>query len=225
MRQSQQHSAGKKEHSKCCSKPSKNIGVGSIYGLFDPTTGTLRYIGKTKYTPAVRVKGHVGNAKAGGRTHLCNWLRSLRVPPITKVLKRVPLSELNAAEVSMIRWHRQRGTPLVNTTAGGDGGTTKPGRTLTQEQKDKIGAGNRGVKKPWLAERNRKSPPFTGFKHSEETKAVMAEKARGRKHPELAAYNRRPEVREARRYKAIEQWRTKRGAILSGIHKYHAGNK
>jgi hypothetical protein len=46
--------------------------VGSIYGLFDPTTGTLRYIGKTKYTPAVRVKGHVGNAKAGGRTHLCN---------------------------------------------------------------------------------------------------------------------------------------------------------
>lgn len=198
---------------------SKTIGVGRIYGLYDPDTGELRYIGKTCHTPAVRLKGHLRNAERGARTHLCNWLRSLDRPPHYKVLKTTTLEALNAAEVSMIRWHRSRGTALTNTTDGGDGGATTRGRVWSQEDRERhsrrlIGIPHRGV-----AENNRRNPPIKKgtFKHSEETKRKIAATKIGRPRPDLVGKAASQETRRKIQQATKQQWQTKREAMLAAL--------
>jgi hypothetical protein len=46
-----------------------------IYGLFDPRTGELRYVGKAR-DPQKRLKGHLA---ARRRTPVYDWIGALRV--------------------------------------------------------------------------------------------------------------------------------------------------
>lgn len=90
-----------------------------LYGLFDPKTGALRYIGKTGLLLRVRLNCHVSKAKKG-RNHLHNWIRKVG-RPVIELLEEVEGSG-SEAEVQMIAFARLMKTPLVNYTAGGEAG-------------------------------------------------------------------------------------------------------
>jgi hypothetical protein len=55
--------------------------VATIYGLYDPDTDELRYVGKTVRTPRRRMLSHRDDAKSKQR-YLYNWWRSCSSDPI-----------------------------------------------------------------------------------------------------------------------------------------------
>lgn len=81
-----------------------------IYGLLDPDTNELRYIGKTHKRREVRLAEHLNDAKDGRQTLLAVWIRSLLAKdrtPVAFVLERVPgASDWKEAEQRHIRFWR-----------------------------------------------------------------------------------------------------------------------
>lgn len=105
----------------------------ATYILADPTTGAIRYVGKTKQKTRERLRRHVRDAlekSADGawadRTHRANWIRSLlnhgQEPVLKEIYHYATLEEVNAAERFLIRHIRPVKPDLTNTTDGGDGG-------------------------------------------------------------------------------------------------------
>ena len=64
-----------------------------IYGLLDPTTNEIRYIGKTHKRRELRLQEHIEQARTGVETEVYKWIRCVlsksEVPHIF-VLERVP---------------------------------------------------------------------------------------------------------------------------------------
>lgn len=97
-----------------------------IYGLSDPRTNQLRYVGKTRQTLARRLGRHLSPSYLRALTHKNRWLRSLLragVHPVIEVLEvcASPLL-LDEAERFHIAYWRMIGAHLTNGTDGGDGG-------------------------------------------------------------------------------------------------------
>lgn len=102
-----------------------------IYGLFDPDTGALRYVGKAKSASA-RFKRHLNESTHETRpVHV--WIAGLvklgKLPRLG-VLETVPLSEWVDAEIRLIALHRQTSN-LLNVADGGD----RPSQTTEQRRK------------------------------------------------------------------------------------------
>ena len=94
-----------------------------IYGLVDPITGQLRYIGRS-CSGLRRPRRHtIPSELAKDQTHKGRWLRSLDTArPQIVVIQQLPDSELlNEAERFWIAYFRQLGCPLTNLTDGGEG--------------------------------------------------------------------------------------------------------
>lgn len=114
-----------------------------IYGLLDPRTNEVRYVGKSTYG-LERPKKHQRKSILK-RDHKSNWLRQLFDVGLTCLI--VVLEELhdgqdiNERETSWIAYGRSLGWNLTNLTIGGDGSS---GYRLSEEQKEKIGAAHRG---------------------------------------------------------------------------------
>lgn len=146
---------------------------GVIYGLCDPDTLELRYVGKTTRDSQVRLKGHLDDARRHPSTRLHYWLRSLTrrgAKPSLLVLERTSSEKpiLDEAERRWIREMRAAGARLCNLTDGGDGfssghtvtATTRRrisramrGKTKSAEHREKIAASLRGRKtKPCSSE-------------------------------------------------------------------------
>lgn len=98
----------------------------------------MRYVGKTKQKLMRRYRNHLKDAreKVAGKwtdkTHRANWIRHVldagSEPEMWEVWRYATLGEVNGAEKMLIKSFRSVDTPqarLVNTTAGGDGGTTR----------------------------------------------------------------------------------------------------
>lgn len=95
----------------------------SIYGLFDPRNGQLRYIGKTTNV-SKRMEKHYGEARAGSRLHSRRWLDGLLALGLRAdivVLEEVAPEYANEAERFWIASMRLAGSDLTNQTIGGDG--------------------------------------------------------------------------------------------------------
>jgi hypothetical protein len=94
-----------------------------IYGLCDPQTGELKYIGKTCASLARRLSAHLNDVKRG-RVYIPRhrWIASLHpdTPEIFEI-ERVPSSQWQEAEQFWIAYFRSIGCILFNATAGGDG--------------------------------------------------------------------------------------------------------
>ena len=90
-----------------------------IYGLMGDDD-EIRYVGQTVNTER-RLKGHVKLSRAGYRSHLYNWIRSLPHSPRLKVLSVVPDCCGNRAEVACIALFKALGLRLTNATDGGEG--------------------------------------------------------------------------------------------------------
>lgn len=96
----------------------------TIYGLSDPLTGDVRYVGKTWYRPERRLTYHLTHSKKS-RLASGNWIRSLVNKGLRPVLFEIEKVELDAdwqsREKHWIAHYRNAGARLLNHTDGGDG--------------------------------------------------------------------------------------------------------
>lgn len=117
-----------------------------IYGLFDPRTGELRYVGKSTTGVRHRVSSHLYPSSLRDRTLKIGWLKSLLkrgLKPEAEVIEAVAQkTDLDEAERHHIAMFRALGCRLTNMTSGGDG---LGGMSPTAETREKIAAAQRGV--------------------------------------------------------------------------------
>lgn len=151
-----------------------------VYGLTDPRTGGIRYVGRSS-TGLARPRAHFKALESEtDLSHRVRWLR---------VLQRLGLSygiiilehcrnkdHLYEAEERWILAGRRLGWELTNSTAGGKDGPL----SLTPEHRAKIAAAARGRPRPDL---------------------------KGKPNPAVAARNRDPDIREMRRRQALSRER------------------
>jgi len=94
-----------------------------IYALYDPTIGSIRYIGQS-CNGMLRPKSH-RHKSSSSQPHLKNWVRSLEAKGIEygiMVVQRCSSQEeLNIAEINWIRAMRVAGCDLINKSSGGFG--------------------------------------------------------------------------------------------------------
>ena len=95
-----------------------------IYGLIDPNTKEIRYIGKTNNYKR-RLLAHHSPSRLKLNTHHNNWIKSLininQKAEIMIIESYDNYEELNQAEIDMIAYLRFIGCKLTNGTLGGDG--------------------------------------------------------------------------------------------------------
>jgi hypothetical protein len=115
----------------------------TIYGLCDPETGEVRYIGKTTRVLTVRLSAHMSSTRRGGRTHRDNWMRSLGAPPGIRPILVVEGATGAEMEQRVIAMYRGRGARLTNLTDGGEG---TPGIVRSAEWRAKLSVALRGRK-------------------------------------------------------------------------------
>lgn len=146
-----------------------------IYGLIDPTSGRLRYIGRTGRTLGQRMRNHIKDVKRKDRglqrNHRTHWLRSLLDRGLLPSIVLIEECSGNGAceEIYHVALARADGCQLVNSTAGGDGCFG-----ATPELREKMRIARKG------------------FRHSEETKALLKDQVRARY---AAGYTLSPEAR------------------------------
>lgn len=92
-----------------------------IYGLVDPESGLIRYIGKS-IRPAERLQNHMNEISNCHRSH---WLQSLKARGLRAdmaILERIDGAyPWQHSERFWIAYGRANGWPLTNNTDGGDG--------------------------------------------------------------------------------------------------------
>lgn len=133
-----------------------------IYGLCDPSTGQLRYVGKTGTALKRRLQKHVSNAPHEKRCRRAAWVLSLvkrGLMPEAFVIEEVQ-GDGDTEEQHHIAQFRSIGCDLTNGTTGGDGG-----RTATPQTRAAMSAAQFA----------------RGHKHSSETRQKMSEVRLGMK--------------------------------------------
>lgn len=132
-----------------------------IYGLIDPLTGQLKYIGKTKRSLKRRLTEHICVTNLISKTYKNHWIKQLlekqHKPEIVELEKLSPNDDWIEAEQFWIAYMRFIGYKLTNLTDGGDGlcgatretrykcGSSRRGKkyTFTEDHKQKIAEANR----------------------------------------------------------------------------------
>lgn len=152
-----------------------------VYGLTDPRTNHVRYIGKSSRGLA-RPKDHQRSSfLAKDRTYKGNWIRELQRCGLSYgvvVFEECEGEDLNYVECFWIAQGNGLGWPLTNLTPGGDG--LPFGFKQSSESIQKRIAKTTGKKRtPEQIERLRLGN--LGKKHTDEAKAKMVEAARCRK--------------------------------------------
>ena len=102
-----------------------------IYGLCDPDTNEVRYIGKSN-SPKKRILDHIYSCN-DSITHKNNWIKSLLKDgkkPILKVIDEVPIIDWQMWETYYIKKYRDAGHNLTNHSDGGNGTTQHDYNTI-----------------------------------------------------------------------------------------------
>ena len=118
-----------------------------VYGLIDPRTNELRYIGKSS-RGLKRPKLHRQPKYRIGKTHRRMWLMSMwedneTVPSVLVLKECQSESEALEQEVILIAFFKQTGIDLTNGTDGGDGIS---GHKMTEDTRAKMSKSKLGVK-------------------------------------------------------------------------------
>jgi len=133
-----------------------------IYGLIDPNTKELRYIGKTDNLEK-RLINHHKKSQLKKKSHKNSWLKFLikknqRAEAV--ILESYQTyEELDVAEINAIAFYKSAGYHLTNGTDGGDGFKGQH----SEETKKKMSLSHSGVNSFWL-----------GKHHSDETKEKLS---------------------------------------------------
>lgn len=168
----------------------------TIYALCDPTTGEVRYVGKTTKPLLRRLADHVWRARRCP-TYCGNWILSLTHRPLIRALVVVEDADGSIMEQRIIAVYRGRGARLTNLTDGGEGapGLVMPesakrtlalarrGSTLSAETRAKIGAAFRG-RSLSPEHRAKISAAKRGHPVSNETRSKLSKFFRARPIPE-----------------------------------------
>lgn len=175
-----------------------------IYGLIDPRTHAVRYVGKSA-NPAMRLKTHLKDKHSTHKVHWLNELRALGLMPHIVVIEEVPIENWQAAECFWIAHYKASGANLVNTTDGGENPPSSKGLTRSPETREKIRQAKLGKKRPAhvveqmrlnrkgkgsfvptqeTIEKRRKTR--AGYRHSDETRQKLSERTKQyfQEHPE-----------------------------------------
>lgn len=122
--------------------------ISYIYGLKDPITQKIVYVGQSRFLPSKRLKQHywkLNEVKKGGRnwTKLFHYLDDLLpnkpIPFIIKIIdsSKTIFSNPDWYEQYYIDKYRKEGYKLLNEANGGIGGYTAINKT--KEEKEEIG--------------------------------------------------------------------------------------
>jgi hypothetical protein len=133
-----------------------------IYGLVDPRTDEVRYVGKSVNGESrARAHRHPRYRQEYAHTYNARWIESLLsqgLDYVIRVLEVCDRDTLSAAEQRWIAYGRANGWRLTNGTDGGDGALNPStesrakrsdalrGRVFSDEHRAKISAAKRGVK-------------------------------------------------------------------------------
>jgi group I intron endonuclease len=117
-----------------------------VYGLYDPRTSALRYIGKSESGES-RLLRHLNPKTLNTeKTHKSNWIKSLiklGLKPYLQVLYTASeFEDLSKLEISFIAKHKASGDNLTNQTNGGEG---MLGFSPTEETRKKISSSKLGI--------------------------------------------------------------------------------
>ena len=115
-----------------------------IYGLTDPRTNEVRYIGKTTKGMSRPIAHGRPWILRTNRTHRTNWINKLASTGVRfgiVVLEYCTEETISDRERAWIAWARQIGWNLTNHTDGGEG---VPGYRFKEEQKKRIGEVHKG---------------------------------------------------------------------------------
>lgn len=125
-----------------------------IYGIYDPRTGCLCYIGKCTIGVATRFRIHVKQLKDGKHHNprlqcLFNKLAREDAGSLScKVLETCEADSLSDREIWWIADARTKGIDIFNVTDGGG----SLGHTFSEERRRKISESKRGKKQEWSEE-------------------------------------------------------------------------
>lgn len=118
---------------------------GVIYGLHDPETGELRYIGQTTKAVVCRLSAHLAPSSLRRHSYLARWLLGLAKrglsPTWSILVEAQDQAELDRLEVECIAQARSEGVRLVNLSDGGGG---RAGYVPSAEEREKIRRSNLG---------------------------------------------------------------------------------
>lgn len=166
--------------------------VWKIYALIDPRTGEPRYVGQTKQALSGRLSGHI---KEQGDTYKNRWIAKLvrenLKPVMRKLYECFDGKTADAAELFYIADFKARGFCLVNHLVNGESGSfTHDARTRARlSVKAKLRAATpegrahlqaaaaKAMSSDALA---RAAETRRGYKHTEEAKAKIGAKIKGR---------------------------------------------
>lgn len=165
-----------------------------IYGLCDPRTQELRYVGQTSRKPHVRLAQHLQSARKGTLIYISAWIKGLLdaslLPEMFVLETHDSGLEADSAEQFWIEYFRSVGCRLVNRAIGG---RAIRGWRHSPEQREKWRRERSGENHPrfgvkWSeAQTSRASEygkqlwaergggPFQGQRHSDETRKLIRE--------------------------------------------------
>lgn len=195
-----------------------------IYGLVDPRTQELRYVGKTTQPLRDRLRLHLSDARRVKRRHVCAWIRSLQRISIAPEIFEIDQArgDWSEREQFWIAYFRSLGCDLTNQTIGGEG---VPGRKHTVESRAKMSRIAKIAQADPVA-RQRKSEAAKRMHADPQTKARIVQGIRSAfQRPEVIAKSNAARVRPdvmARRvasikatYEAEPERRKRRGEAIS----------
>lgn len=114
-----------------------------IYGLIDPLTQQLRYVGRTIQPLAIRLRQHIETSKRKkSMSGKCQWIRSLLrvgVKPEIFEIERVTLKASPEAEGTWIAYFRYIGAALLNEQSHNVGGSRSYVVDWTEERIARLG--------------------------------------------------------------------------------------
>lgn len=159
-----------------------------IYGLFEPDTNYLRYVGCTS-RPARRLTEHLKPSRFKVNPELYSWVQKLRSAgsrPVFKILEECSAENKHEAEMFYISYLRSLGCKLANKNHGGLGqqGFKQPPCASEKMSAAKKGkpSWNKGLKssietRAKISSALRRRPPA-----SAETRLKVSLAHKGRKH-------------------------------------------
>jgi hypothetical protein len=152
---------------------------GIVYGLYDPDTHALRYVGQTVKTLADRLSNHLSPSGLKKHLRVASWLKSLAAKgrkPEAKILgEAFSRPQLDTLEISLIKNALSSGAILTNLAPGGG---VNSGFKKSPEAVAKIVAARTGTTIP-ADVRKKISEAQLGRHFSEEHRAKIAEASRG----------------------------------------------
>jgi group I intron endonuclease len=155
------------------------MNTGYVYGLVDPNSFEVRYIGKTIRDLEVRLYEHTTRIN---NTHKSNWIKSLgnSTPSIINLFEHscCDVNELNSILYEKEQLLINEYPNLTNHTDGGQG---LVGHKFTEEHKKKISDALSGENNPMYG-RYGENNPYYGKKHSDEIRKKISNSLIGTKH-------------------------------------------